>query len=184
MSPRALALLRVLIAVLMVGIVVVGAAITRQLIIGSSGAPRTELERAVMAAEEAVRSNPNDANARIKLAAAYLEQGSAASAIKQAKEALRLSPKEATAFYILGLAESKTGDVDAAIRDLKTASTTKGTSRSGTRRRKPATSRVPAPPSTQPSATVPRTRFSSSRVRSSVNARRSGTPRRSTMPGR
>jgi tetratricopeptide (TPR) repeat protein len=119
-------LLRALVAVLIVAIVVVAAALVRQLVVGSGGAPRTELERAVAAAEEAVRGNPNDPQARVKLAAAYLEQGSANSAIKQAQNAIRLAPKDPSGYYILGLAEGKSGDSKSAVADLRKAGTMEG----------------------------------------------------------
>lgn len=126
MSARVIAVLRVLIVVLIVGIVLVGAGLVRQLVAGSKDVPRTELERAVFAAEEAVRANPNDADARVKLAAAYLEQGSASAALKQAENAMRLAPKDPTAYYIAGLAQERSGDIDGALKRLKTAATMEG----------------------------------------------------------
>ncbi len=79
-----------------------------------------------MAAEEAVKANPNDPTARIKLAAAYLEMNSAGQALQQAKEAVRLEPKQPDPYYMLGLVEFKTGDNKNAITHLQTAVNTKG----------------------------------------------------------
>lgn len=126
MSPKALSIMRAVIAVLVIAILVVGGALIRQLLAGNSGVPRTELERAVFAAEEAVKANPSDPAARVKLASAYLEEGSPAAAIEQAQNAIRLAPKDPTGYYILGLSESKKGDSASAVKDLKTAVATTG----------------------------------------------------------
>jgi tetratricopeptide (TPR) repeat protein len=88
--------------------------------------PETELERAVMAAEEAVRANPEDAAARTKLAAAYLDQGLTGAAAEQAEDALKLDPSDPTPLYVLGRAQLRMGDTDQSIETLERAVNTEG----------------------------------------------------------
>jgi len=127
MDSRATAVLRIVTIVLVVAlaglILLVGQAAWKGF---SSNTPRTELERAVAAAEEAVRANPESAPARIKLAAAYLENGASNAAREQATIAIRLAPKDPAGYYILGLIESKTGNNAAAIKQLTKAANTDG----------------------------------------------------------
>jgi tetratricopeptide (TPR) repeat protein len=126
MTSRQIQILRAFIVALVVGIAVLGFALARFAVTGGSRTPRTELERAVLAAEEAVRANPQDEPSRIKLAAVYLERGDISAAIEQAKNAARLDPKDPSPLYVLGLAEMQRGDPKAAITYLKKASDTKG----------------------------------------------------------
>lgn len=124
---RALPLLKVLVVVLVAGVLVVAAALARHLVFGGGNdTPRTELERAVFAAEEAVKASPNDPAARVKLAAAYLEQGSTRLAITQAETAIRLAPEDPTGLYVLGLAQSKAGKPKEAVATLTKTVNTKG----------------------------------------------------------
>jgi tetratricopeptide (TPR) repeat protein len=88
--------------------------------------PETELERAILAAEEAVRANPQDAAARTKLAAAYLDQGLTGAAAEQAEDALKLDPSDPTPLYVLGRAQLAMGDVDDAVVTLEKAANTEG----------------------------------------------------------
>lgn len=127
-SSRILPLLRLAIVVVAVLIVVALALILRDGVFkgGVTQTPRTELERATVAAEEAVKANPNDGTARIKLAAAYLETGATGQAITQAKIAVRLEPKQPDPYYMLGLAEARAGDNKNAIADLTKAVGMKG----------------------------------------------------------
>jgi tetratricopeptide (TPR) repeat protein len=129
-SSRMLPLLRLAIVVMAVLIVVALAFILRDGVfrggLGANQTPRTELERATVSAEEAVKANPNDGTARIKLAAAYLETGATGQALAQAKIAVRLEPKAADPYYMLGLAEAKAGDNKNAIIHLTQAVDTKG----------------------------------------------------------
>ena len=109
-------LLKILIGVLVVGALLVSAALLRFVFAGGkSTTPRTELERAVVAAEQAVSADPNDPDARIKLAAAYYEQGSASAALKQAEVAARLEPQKPDPYYMLGIAQAKLGKTQEAI---------------------------------------------------------------------
>jgi len=126
LSSRVLPLLRLLIVVLVVGIVVMVGALLRYAITNSSNTPRTEAERAIVAAEESVRINPNDPTARIKLAAAYLEQGATSKSLEQARIAVRLSPTDPSPYYVLGLAENEARQYDEAIANLTKATSMEG----------------------------------------------------------
>lgn len=123
MLERAVPYLKVAIVLLIIALVVLAVGLVRYVLLGGTGAtaPRSELERAVFTAEEAVRANPQDAGSRVKLAAAYLEQNSVSSAIEQAQFAIRLAPKDPSGYYVLGLAQSESGDLKAAAKNLKTA---------------------------------------------------------------
>jgi tetratricopeptide (TPR) repeat protein len=127
LNLRPLPILRALVVVLVIGILVVAGALLSALLSGGRAAtPRTEGERAVMAAEEAVKADPNDGTARIKLAAAYLAQGSASAARNQAEIAVRLQPTEPGPYYVLGLAQAKGGALDEAVVSLKKAAGMQG----------------------------------------------------------
>jgi tetratricopeptide (TPR) repeat protein len=111
MNSRLELVMRIAIGAVVVGILIIGGLFVRYLIVsGGEQTPRTELERAIVAAEEAVRANPENSNARIKLAAAYLESGAVSAAIEQAQIATRLAPTDPSGFYVLGLAYAKQGD--------------------------------------------------------------------------
>jgi tetratricopeptide (TPR) repeat protein len=119
---RTSTILRVLMVVLVIGLVVMAGAFVRLIVTGGQpDTPRTELERAVFAAEEAVKANPEDPNARLKLAAAYMEQDSYGLAEEQAEIALRLNPSEAGAFYVIGLSQFKQDNNKEAIENLTKA---------------------------------------------------------------
>lgn len=124
---RVQTVLKIVIGVLVVAILIVSGALLRFVFAGGRPeAPRTELERAVFESEQAVKANPNDANARVKLAAAYLEQGSNSQALTQARAAARLNPKDPSPYYVLGMAESANGQYGSAVTSLKKAVTTTG----------------------------------------------------------
>jgi tetratricopeptide (TPR) repeat protein len=124
---RAIPWLKASIVVLAVALVLLAGLIVRQMIAGQTpGVPRTELERAVFAAEEAVKANPNDAAARVKLAAAYVEEHANTAALEQAKIAVRLAPQDPSGYYVLGLAKDASGDPKGALEALKTATSTSG----------------------------------------------------------
>ncbi len=119
--------IKVFIGLAIVGIVIVAGLLVRYVVTGGmSDSPRSEAERGVVAAQEAVKANPQDPTARIKLAAAYLEQDSPGLAEEQAKVAVRLAPKDPAAFYILGLVNLKRDDPGAAVKNLTKAATTDG----------------------------------------------------------
>ncbi len=127
MSPRTLSVLRVLVVVAIVGIVVMAGSLVQFLLSGGpADTPRTSAERAILSAEEAVRANPDDPVARVRLAAAYLEQGSAGQAIEQGQIALRIEPEDPSAYFVLGAAYAAQGERDLAIQHLTTASQTEG----------------------------------------------------------
>jgi tetratricopeptide (TPR) repeat protein len=120
-------LLKILVGVLLIGTLVVSAALLRFVFAGGKGTtPRTELERAVVAAEQAVAGAPNDPDARIKLAAAYYEQGGASAAAKQAEIAVRLEPQKPDPYYMLGIAQLKLGQTQDAVKNLTKAINTSG----------------------------------------------------------
>lgn len=128
MPERFVPFLKVLIVVLVIALVVVTGGLVRYVLFGGqgTGTPRTELERAVFSAEEAVRADPQNPSARVKLAAAYLEENAVGAAIGQANIAIRLAPKDPTGYYILGLCQDKSGDLQSATANLTKAATMKG----------------------------------------------------------
>ena len=119
--------LRILTIALVVAVVVLGGVVAYTFIDQlNSDTPTTELERAVMSAEEAVRANPEDGAARTKLAAAYLDQGLTGAAVEQAELAISIDPADPTPQYVLGLAQLKSGDYEAAVATLDKAATSPG----------------------------------------------------------
>jgi tetratricopeptide (TPR) repeat protein len=127
MNSRASTVLRVATIVLIVAIAALGVLLV-QFLISNAGntTPRTELERAVIAAEEAVKANPESAPSRVKLAAAYLENKAVNAARDQALIAIRLAPEQPEGYYILGLIESRAGNNDEALKQLTKAAETQG----------------------------------------------------------
>jgi tetratricopeptide (TPR) repeat protein len=126
LSSRVLTALRALVVLVVIAILVAGVALVQAIVVGDDGTPRTATERAIQSAEEAVRANPDDPVARVRLAAAYLEQGSNAKAIEQAELALRINPEMPDAHFVLGVAHYRNGDIDEAIASLTTAGETEG----------------------------------------------------------
>lgn len=127
MSSRMSLMLKVAITVLGVAIAIVGVAVVREVLAGAGNSvPKSELERAVYTAEEAVRANPEDPASRVKLAAAYIEIGNAAGGAEQASIAVRLAPKDPSGYYVLGMAQTRQGKTAEAIKNLKKAVDTKG----------------------------------------------------------
>ena len=127
MSPRMLFALRAIVVVAIVGIVVLAGSLVQFLLSGGpADTPRTSAERAILSAEEAVRANPDDPVARVRLAAAYLEQGSAGQAIEQAQIALRIEPDDPSAYFVLGAAHAAQGELDLATQNLTRATQTEG----------------------------------------------------------
>jgi tetratricopeptide (TPR) repeat protein len=127
MLTRAVPLLRILTIVLVVAIVLVAGLILRAALFASTpDVPKTEVQRGIEAAEEAVKANPKDSSARIKLAAAYMGQKAYNAAIEQAQIATRIAPKDPSSFYVLGLANAAKGDTKTAVTNLKKASGMKG----------------------------------------------------------
>ena len=114
MQSRLMPVMRIVTIVLVIAIGIV-LFLTLRHLFTNDRTPRTQLERAVYAAEDAVRATPEDAAARIKLAAAYLEAGSLVYAREQAEIAVRLAPADPAAYYILGLVQARQGDNGAAI---------------------------------------------------------------------
>lgn len=128
MQRRAASIIKILSWLAVAGIVVMLGLLVDHLVFGggASSAPRTEAERAVFAATEAVEANPEDPAARVKLASAYLEQGAVDAALKQARLAVQMDPADPTAYYVLGLAYERAGDGEAAMENLERATTTEG----------------------------------------------------------
>lgn len=124
---RYIPLLRIVVVVLVIAAVVLGAALVWTAMTGTqAAAPRTELERGLAAAEEAVKANPDNPTARVKLAAAYVEQKQYNAAVEQAQAALRIAPEDPSGYYVLGLAQVGKGDRAVAIVSLTKATTLKG----------------------------------------------------------
>ncbi len=71
---------------------------------------------------EAIRLNPNDAEAYNNRGAVRLQQGDIEGAIADYNEAIRLNPSYADAYYNLAKARSDQGDIQGAINDFQKAS--------------------------------------------------------------
>lgn len=76
-------------------------------------------DRAVAAAEEAVRANPNDLSTRNHLAAAYVSAGRFADGIAAFSEVLKASPTDRAALLGRGLAYLQTKELDSAAADFE-----------------------------------------------------------------
>jgi len=119
-GPNWAAILRGAIVLVTIAIVIVGILVVRAALQASANkTPRTEAERAVMVAEEAVKADPNDAHARADLAAAYLAAGRYSDASKQAEYAIRLNPDEGTGYLVAGIAARELGRYEEAINYLR-----------------------------------------------------------------
>ncbi|MDP2181281.1 MAG: tetratricopeptide repeat protein [Actinomycetota bacterium] len=126
MSISTSKVLRIVNIVLIVGIVLGLGGVAYRVLTTDPSTPTTELERALLTAEEAVKANPEDPTARIKLAAAYLERGNLTGAFEQADIAVRLDPEDPTGYYMKGLAEADLGRTSDAIKSLSKAVETEG----------------------------------------------------------
>ncbi len=127
MLARALPLLRVFAVVLALAVIVLLVALGVSLVTGGTPeTPQTEAERSLMAAEQAVKADPENPTARVKLAAAYMSEKRYDDAVEQARNAQRLSPDDPSALYILGLAQKATGDTKAALDSLQKATSLEG----------------------------------------------------------
>lgn len=126
MSLRVLNILRILVAVAVVAVLVSAIALVQAFVSPGDDTPRTATERTILSAEEAVRADPNDPVARVRLASAYLEQGSTAGAKEQAALALRINPEMPDAHFVLGVAQYRLGESKAAIASLTKAGETEG----------------------------------------------------------
>jgi len=125
MQSRLKLILRLVTGVLIVGVLVVAGLIVVSML-GGDNTPTNIVEKAVAEAEEAVRANPESADARIKLSAAYTQSGAYAAATEQAQLAVRLDPTNPAGYYALGLAQSKSGKTKDAITTLTKAVNTEG----------------------------------------------------------
>jgi superkiller protein 3 len=115
-------LLKAIVAILVIAVVGTGGAILRHVAFDKKDTtPRTESERALLLAVQAVKADPNDSRARIKLAAVYLDIGRINAAVSEAQIATRLAPDDAEAFYIFGLANKEKGNLTEASKTLEKA---------------------------------------------------------------
>ncbi|HCG98335.1 MAG TPA: hypothetical protein DE036_00550 [Actinobacteria bacterium] len=120
-------LLKAITAVLVIAVVGTGGAIIRHVAFDDKDTtPRTESERALLLAVQAVKADPDDSRARIKLAAVYLDIGRINTAVGEAQIATKLAPDDAEAFYILGLANKEKGNLTEAARTLEKAAKMEG----------------------------------------------------------
>jgi Flp pilus assembly protein TadD len=71
--------------------------------------------------QAAIARNPEDVEARLELARAYLKRRNLKEAWRETKEALRLSPGDARALTYEGLIRLNAGQPEAAVRPLKAA---------------------------------------------------------------
>ena len=122
MNTYARLFFRVVIFALIAGIIVVLGLLAKLAIVGGEPTvPRTYIERAYMDAEEAVKSDPKNARARVALAKAYIAVGRYNDAIDQASIGVRLDNKSMDAYMTLGIAYNKAGQYDNAIVALNKA---------------------------------------------------------------
>lgn len=94
---------------------------------GSSNTPRTSLERKYYDALDAVKLDPTNPKARLKLAMVYMESGSYNQAIKELNYAVQLDPKDPEIYYGIGIASHKIRNLDKATKALNRAVNLKGT---------------------------------------------------------
>jgi tetratricopeptide (TPR) repeat protein len=88
---------------------------------GSALLRQGKLDEAIGEYQEAIRLNPDYANAHNNLGIALARKGQTDEAIGQYREALRLNPDHADAHNGLGIALDKRGQIDEAIRQLQQA---------------------------------------------------------------
>lgn len=107
----------IFVSVILIGVAalfVVKAALT-----GKPEGPRTAVEREIMDAEAAVKSDPTSTKARINLSFAYSRAGRYNDAVEEASVAIKLDKNNSNAYYALGAARARQGDSDEAIQALK-----------------------------------------------------------------
>ncbi len=80
-----------------------------------------DFDRAITNYSEAIRLNPQGADAYYYRAYAYWKKGDLDRAITDLSEAIRLNPQDALAYHNRGNAYSAKGDLDRAITDLSEA---------------------------------------------------------------
>lgn len=114
-TTRTLSLLKLLIVGLVIAILVVLSFLVRDVFIEKPTAPRTWEEKAIMDAEQAVKSNPQSAEAHTELAAALIIVGRYSEALEHLKIALRIDPQNETAFYLRGVVSKERGRYKQAI---------------------------------------------------------------------
>ena len=78
-----------------------------------------QYEKAIASYKEAIRINPDDADAHYNLGFVYGDAGQHEKAIASYKEAIRINPDDADAHYNLGLAYRKLGQYEKAIASYK-----------------------------------------------------------------
>ena len=83
--------------------------------------PPTLEAAAVAARREAIRLQPDDADAHSNLGLALAAQGKLDEAIAEYREAIRLQPDSAEAHYNLGIALAHQGKLDEAVAEYRTA---------------------------------------------------------------
>lgn len=81
--------------------------------------PGTQVQSQTRELEQAVKDNPNDADARASVAKVYYEEGRYDQAASQAEAALKLNPKHQGALLVLGETSYARGDTDRAIEALQ-----------------------------------------------------------------
>jgi Flp pilus assembly protein TadD len=70
--------------------------------------------------QEAVRVNPNDAEAHFRLGTLLARQGRNQEAVTQLNEAIRINPRLGEAYFNLGMIYHRLGKKDLAIKTLRT----------------------------------------------------------------
>lgn len=86
---------------------------------GDEQSGRSSLDLVLEELEERVRAEPQDLDARLAVAVAYLERGLVDNAISQFEQALTLEPENQTALIGLGQAHLAVGDLEAAEAPLR-----------------------------------------------------------------
>jgi len=114
-------ILRFLLFLTIVAIGITAMFVVKAALIDKPDGPRTAVEREIMDAEGAVKSDPTSVRARIKLSLAYSRVGRYNDAIEEASIAAKLDKASATAYYALGVARSRQGDDKKAIDAFKKA---------------------------------------------------------------
>ena len=75
----------------------------------------SDVEQKIEELKQAIRINPDDADAHANLGAAYADSGIYKESIESCKQAIRINPDHINAHYNLGLAYNLSNDKDSAL---------------------------------------------------------------------
>jgi len=88
---------------------------------GDAPQAKGELDSAIVEFREALKLNPNDAEAHKKLAVAFNSKGDLDGAISETNAAIRINPNDAAGHNILGFLLKAKGDLNGSLAEYKEA---------------------------------------------------------------